>query len=173
MTRMRPAPIALAAATAVRPMLPAPRIATVSPDFRSPRLMPWIETASGSTSAPSCQDRFSRRGKHPAASLVMYWAKAPPLSGVLSTQERYWPVRQYQHCWQARPNPIVSTATRRPTAVGSTPSPTATISPVTSWPAGMVSASVRPAFMSRSEPQMPAARTLTSASPGPATGAGI
>ena len=59
---------------------------------------------------------------------------------------------------------------RRPSGrsiAGLTPSPTSTISPAVSWPAGIVSGSVCLRYWLRSEPQIPSDLTLMTAPPGP------
>ena len=57
-----PAPRALAAAIAVRPILPAPSTSTDSPGISGPRRNPWMDTAKGSTRAASSHVSESASG---------------------------------------------------------------------------------------------------------------
>ena len=125
------------------------------------RLASSSDSAAGSFTACRAPDCPRGCGRAPPSARVEPRG-APPAQ---------WTNRPRRQAGQARHGAWWCGTTRSPAANPVTPSPTATISPATSWPA-IVPAFPRAYQSSRSDPQMPAARVRRSASPGPIRGLG-
>ena len=124
---------------------------------------------------PSSKESSSGRGSVPSSTLMRgtrtYSAKPPGWKWVWRrvSHTEGWPCRQYRHSPQGT---WWVTKTRSPARKRSTPSPTASTSPATSWP--RTSGAERARYHSMTSlPQIPLARTRRSISPGPMLGTGI